>query len=552
MLGRLLCALGVLLVLAAPAGAATPATGAVSPQSSQTQWAGEVAGPSGVVHAAAGGTGGACLPPGCDSFTLDVVTDGSAALTIEAEATSQAQELSIEVVLPNGETAFEGGVQGIQNQRTLKIPAAPAGRYAISISGGSLPGSGPNTMSYLATATLGAAGLECRLLRAFAYETGGAPHTGGPANDPLYPVLHGHRQMRVAAAWARGGRGQGITIAVLDTGVDLAHPDLRDRLVPGADFAEGEGSDCAPGPRDGHGHGTHVSGLALATADNGIGLAGVAPEAKLMPVRVCGSGFCDGDDVNDGIRWATDHGADVINLSLGTDEVDLVLGVNPLADLSSGAEAVKYATDAGVIVVASAGNANWVFCGHPGADPGAICVAALDKDGLPASYSNLPFDRDGEADAFRAFGGDGDTCETQAMSTGWPGAGINACGAAYQALSGTSMASPHVAGAAAVLRSFGLSRSAVIERLKATASNGGSYDPLMGYGVPDLDAATAGLSAPAARTARPSAGCRRAQAALRSAVRRAVRVRSRGSRRAFRRALRRRDAAQRTVRRRCR
>jgi serine protease len=506
----------MVLVLAFPCAgwAAAPGSGAVSPQSTQTQWTGEVAGPGGVAHAAAGGLGGACPPPGCDSFTLDLVTDGSLPLTVEAEASTPAQEISIEVVMPGGETAFQGGVSPTQTQRTLTIPAAPAGRYAINISGGSLPTAGPATMSYLATATLGTDSLSCRMLRPFPYETGGEPRSGAPANDPLYPLQHGHRLMNVAAAWARGGRGQGVTIAILDTGVDLNHPDLADRLVPGVDIVEGKGSDCAPGPQDGHGHGTHVAGLAAATAGNGIGVAGVAPEAQIMPVRVCSTGYCE--DISRAIVWATDHGADVINMSLGTSEVDLLLAAAPLADLESDAAAVRYAADHGVIVVASAGNESWAFCGHPAADPGALCAAAVDRDGRPTTYSNLPFDRDGKADAFRAFGGDGDGCDTLAISTGWPGAGINACGAAYQGLAGTSMASPHLAGAAAVLLSLGLTPEKVVERLKATASNGGSYDPVMGYGIPDLDAATVSSGRRAGTGACGSRGRPRGRRAARS------------------------------------
>src|SRR5207248_8596592 len=118
-------------------------------------------------------------------------------------------------------------------------------------------------------------------------------------------------------AWATG-TGKGVTIAIVDTGVDLTHPDLAAHIVPGQNFIE-------PGrpPQDDFGHGTHVAGIAAAVANNGIGVAGVAPGANIMPVRVLhkerqpdGSyeGTGTSADVDAGIHWAADHGAQVINL----------------------------------------------------------------------------------------------------------------------------------------------------------------------------------------------------------------------------------------------
>ena len=564
--------------------AAEPAAGGISPAGNRVAWTGSVTGYVDLVYVHAGGTYGTCVAPQCDTFTLEVTgSGGSLELEIAAAATTPAQELSIEVVHPDGQATFAGDYNGARSDRTVKIPAAPDGTYKVHVSGGSLPG-GPTDMSYQASAALEAAGSgPCATLAAFGYEPGGAPLNGGPTDDPFYAAMHGHRQMGVPAAWARGGRGQGVTIAVIDTGIDSSHPDLGANLVEGVDMLDGKEDDCAPGPRDAHGHGTHVAGLSAAVAGNGIGVAGIAPRARIMPVRVCGAnGSCPTEAVSQGIRWAVDHGAKVVNLSISGDETDLVTGLAPLANLSDNAPDVAYAVERGAIVVAAAGNSTWALCGHPAADPGAICVGAVDRDGLPASYSNMPADRDGEIDAFRAFGGDGSACDTLAVSTAWPGAGDNVCGKAYHGYAGTSMASPQVAGAAAVLLSFGIPAKDVVERLKATASNGGSYDPVMGYGIPDLDAATAGLKAPPEPAADPqpappgeasphtapaprpvnpsrSASCKRAQAALRKAIRRAVRARRARSRRstratrvAYKRALRKRDATQRAVRRRCR
>src|SRR5207249_216773 len=135
-------------------------------------------------------------------------------------------------------------------------------------------------------------------------------------NDPLFPHQWGLTQIKAPDAWAHGALGAGVTIAIVDTGVDLNHPDLGSKIVAGADLVSGE--TCTPGDQDLNGHGTHVAGIAAALTNNGIGVAGTAPDAKIMPVRVLDStGSGSTDDVAAGIRWAADHGAQVINLSLG-------------------------------------------------------------------------------------------------------------------------------------------------------------------------------------------------------------------------------------------
>ena len=120
--------------------------------------------------------------------------------------------------------------------------------------------------------------------QSYSYDTGGAPG-GGPVNDPLFAKQWALDQINAPEAWARGARGAGTTIAVVDTGVDLGHPDLNSKLVAGTDIVASNG-DCPAGPQDENGHGTHVAGIAAAVTDNGIGVAGVAPDASLMPVRV--------------------------------------------------------------------------------------------------------------------------------------------------------------------------------------------------------------------------------------------------------------------------
>src|SRR3954470_5317021 len=140
-----------------------------------------------------------------------------------------------------------------------------------------------------------------------------------PVNDPVFPDQWGLTQINAPAAWAHGYRGTNVKIAVVDTGVDLVHPDLRSKIVPGKDFNPAAKQGC-PGSQDENGHGTHVAGIAAAVTNNGRGVAGTAPGAKVMPVRVLdadGSGY--DPTVIKGIKYAADHGAKVINLSLGGD-----------------------------------------------------------------------------------------------------------------------------------------------------------------------------------------------------------------------------------------
>src|SRR4051794_35371641 len=191
------------------------------------------------------------------------------------------------------------------------------------------------------------------------YDSGGAATSSVP-NDPLLAKQWGLAQIKASGAWSRGAMGAGASIAVIDTGVDLNHPDLQSQLSPGVDMVSDEA--CTPGAQDLTGHGTHVAGIAAAATNNGIGVAGVAPQAKIMPVRVLdadGSGSTD--DIINGIHWAADHGASVINMSLGDD-----LPI-PFIDVSGISDAVDYAYAHGTVVVAAAGNEMLPFCEFPSA-----------------------------------------------------------------------------------------------------------------------------------------------------------------------------------------
>ena len=185
------------------------------------------------------------------------------------------------------------------------------------------------------------------------------------------------------AAWTAGYDGgvgvgvpSGVTIAIVDTGVLATHQDLGlAKVLPGADFVDGS----TDGRSDPNGHGTHVAGIAAA-ADNTLGGLGGAPVAKILPVRVLnanGSGL--NSAVANGIVWAVDNGAHVINLSLG--------GCNASSAMLN---AVAYATNNNRVVVAAAGNDGTHSTIYPAAydDQGAIAVASTDQSGNKSSFSN--------------------------------------------------------------------------------------------------------------------------------------------------------------------
>jgi len=336
---------------------------------------------------------------------------------------------------------------------------------------------------------------------ASAYSTGapaiGLPSGPQPVNDPIFFQQWGLDQIKAPAAWTRGDRGAGATIAIVDTGVDLVHPDLQAHLVPGADKTEQEFQGCA-GPQDEDGHGTHVAGIAAAVANNGIGVAGTAPDASIMPVRVLNdAGEGTDDEVIAGIKHAADNGADVINLSLGGLQV---VGQTPQFNEEM-ANAVDDAYAKGAVVVAAAGNESIPLCSYPAAAAKAICVAATDVRGMPAAYSNFPNSSE-DSVGVRAPGGSGsffcEDGEEDVWSTYWPEPEKESCEGGdlkgYDTLAGSSMSSPHVAGVAALLSAKGLSNAQILECIRTTSSNAGEFDPVMGYGIVDADNATSTCS----------------------------------------------------------
>ena len=340
-----------------------------------------------------------------------------------------------------------------------------------------------------------------------------APSTGPAAAsasaDPGSPQQWGLARIGAERAWA-AGRGEGAVIAVVDSGVDVNHEDLRDRIV-GQVSCVGSGGDparCRGSAQDDDGHGTHVAGIAVATGDNGVGVSGVAPRASLLAVRVlahdCSSGTCtargSGADVAAGIRWAARNGADVINLSLG-ETVSTTFG----PDFGG---AVDEAWSRGAVVVVAAGN-DFALSPLANTSP-AIVVSATTRDDVRASYSNGSSNAIGNAGfGMAAPGGEvGDlpqTCTTAPrgiLSTYW-----DEGRSTYGCLAGTSMAAPHVAGAAAVLMGLGLTAQQARDRLLASATDLGTpgRDSTYGSGRLDMAKAVGGLTPAAPQAAGPPA-----------------------------------------------
>lgn len=330
------------------------------------------------------------------------------------------------------------------------------------------------------------------VLAAFLVAGSSAAATSG-SPDPYLARQWALQRIQAEDAWTLAD-GSGAVIAVVDTGVDATHPDLIEKVIvrPDSDFVEPDGN-CTTrkakttciqdGAHDEEGHGTHVAGIAAAATRNGIGIAGVAPAAKILAVRVLDhNGDGTTADIAAGVRYAADQGADVLNLSLsypsGTDAVAKVRG-----ELRPVYEAIAYAWDKGAVVAVAAGNDSYPLCAEPALATNTLCVGATDRSDLRAWYSNS------DATMTRAFvvaPGGGDTaCEADVFST-YLTTKRSTCGAeaGYEFGSGTSMATPHVSGIAALLMSEGLSNAEVVSCLLRTTDDLGApgRDPLYGYG----------------------------------------------------------------------
>jgi len=314
--------------------------------------------------------------------------------------------------------------------------------------------------------------------------TSASPKSTSP-NDPRYAEQWNFQMVGAEAAWKRS-RGTGVVVAVIDTGVSGTTSGkgqaCRDfgstTFMAGYDFVNRDTD-----PYDDHGHGTHVAGTIAEATNNSEGVAGLAYGATIMPLKVLSaSGSGTSADIADAIRWAADKGANVINMSLGSPFPDAVIR-----------SACTYASKKGVVIVAAAGNSGKQGVGYPAAYSECIAVSSVGPSGKLAGYSSW-----GKQVALAAPGGDiggySDRDESAGIlqNTNLP-VEFGGQGDGYYAFQGTSMASPHVAAAAALVMAQGIKdpvkvRKALIE--SAAKVTGGDVKKY-GAGILNVDNATA-------------------------------------------------------------
>ena len=291
-----------------------------------------------------------------------------------------------------------------------------------------------------------------------------------PPNDPDYDRQWNFQRINVQDAW-RVTLGEGVTVAVIDTGVTQV-PDLDNTaFVPGYDFVNDRRD-----ARDDNGHGTHVAGTIAQSTNNNYGVTGIVPGARIMPLKVLsrlGSGTTA--DIAEAVKFAADNGADVINMSLGGGAPSLLFQ-----------EAIGYAHSKGVVIVAAAGNNGSSQVSYPARYSHVIGVSALDDRDRKTPYSNY-----GDGIDIAAPGGwtRGDRGELGGILQETVNPGGN--GSSFKYLQGTSMASPHVAGVAAALKSLGVSSPDRVETILKESARRVRDDPNNYYGAGRLDAGAA-------------------------------------------------------------
>lgn len=286
-------------------------------------------------------------------------------------------------------------------------------------------------------------------------------------NDPYYGQQWQFGSIQAEGGWSKTHGSTSVILAVIDTGIDYNHPDLSGKVLPGYNYVSGNND-----PYDDNGHGSHVAGLAAAMTNNSVGVAGVDWQARILPLKVLdssGSGY--DSDIASAIRYAADNGAEVINMSLGGSTSSTTLQ-----------NAVNYAYGKGVVIVAAAGNDGSSSVSYPAAYNGVIAVGAINSSNQRADFSNYGTKLDLMAPGVNV------------LST-YPGS-------RYQSMSGTSMASPIVAGGAclvlAAFPGYAGKPDDVAGKLTSTATDLGSagFDTGYGYGKLNLAAALGGSVTP--------------------------------------------------------
>ena len=323
------------------------------------------------------------------------------------------------------------------------------------------------------------------------------------SSDLFEPQQWGPQIIQAPQAWQMPrATGHGIKVAVLDSGVDLQHEDLQCpgklEVAPGSDVMN-DGN----GPDDVNGHGSHVAGIIGACTNNGIGVAGVAPDTTILPFQIFGAdGSGSTEAIAEGIRRATDAGAHVINMSLslgvgalpaGGGFLGWVPGIAPEID-----EAIDYANAAGVVVVAAAGNDSLPLCEYPAFYQDVVCVGATDNRDLKSWYSGFPNKANLGPSVTAPGGSEPVFCDvpSESIYSIWP-VELNECPlgeeTSYRAINGTSMATPHAAGVAALIydrlggQRSAANRAAAVDALISSAADLGApgYDPVYGNGRVD-------------------------------------------------------------------
>ncbi|WGV23784.1 S8 family peptidase [Halotia branconii] len=288
------------------------------------------------------------------------------------------------------------------------------------------------------------------------------PSLVGP-NDQYYSKQWNLHKIGIEGAWSQT-KGSGVTVAVIDTGITKVRDLQETKFVKGYDFVNDRET-----ATDDHGHGTHVAGTVAQSTNNNYGVAGIAYEANLMPLKVL-SAYGGGTvaDIAEAIKFAADNGADVINMSLGGG------GESQLMK-----QAIEHAHRKGVVIIAAAGNENANGASYPARYPYVIGVSAVGPDGEKASYSNF-----GAGVDISAPGGS-ETGTILQETIDENGQGV------FLGLQGTSMASPHVAGVAALIKAAGIKEPDEVLKVLKQSARVIQDDGLNYYGAGHLNAEAA-------------------------------------------------------------
>jgi subtilisin family serine protease len=329
----------------------------------------------------------------------------------------------------------------------VHTPAPPAVRQGLAVTAGDTPHAAAYKIRYSAdTPVEEAVARLADLNEVRVAEPNRYREASVIPNDPDYPQQWGLAKINCPDAWDRTTGSSGVTVAVVDSGIDLNHPQLAPLLLQGRDLVdlgpnpvappgwvfEGDFAGVDSDPQDEVGHGTHVAGTIACVSNDGIGVAGVTWQCRLLPVRALArmrnlatgrvSGAGSSADIAAAITWATDNGARIINMSLGGD-----------VDTAVERTAVAYAISHGVVVVAAMGNDGTANPGFPAAYPDVVSVGAVDATDRRAAFSQTGPHIDVVAPGVNV------------LSTYWDDT--------YASLQGTSMATPHVSGVAALILS---------------------------------------------------------------------------------------------------